>query len=598
MDYLTTQSFFQPGSLIAGRYEAVCTLGTGGMGSVLKVIDRALEGENIALKLLYPHLAQDATIFARFRNEVLIARRLAHPNIVRLYDFGHAGQGYYFVTMEWVSGGSLTKYIYDNRRERVPLADILRVLYEISLGMDHAHRQGVIHRDLKPDNILMTDRQEVKITDFGLARTMYVDRGFTDTGEAVGTPYYMSPEQLRGEKVDGRSDIYSFGIIAFEMVTGRRPFFDENYMELAKKHIYAPMPDIADKDSGIPVWFDKFAKRCAEKKPQDRYQSFAEIAGFLASQMEKLDKSTVTKRAPAVLSLYAPATPLRSRGSRGGFWVGLIMGALVVGGGLVSLRSPVIRGHLLAIGQRLGVNAESTVPITEAELFARVEAGDREAVETILSGGVAPKVTNHAKETPLHVALQKDQYGVASMLLAHGADPGARDAQKVTPLILVASKPASGENEEFAKELLAKKPVLQAIDDKGQTALMHAAESGNLPVIQLLVSDEHKAPVGVEFAGQDRENRTALILAAKAGQTVVIRYLLELMVSQHYEIGLNRADTSGRTALHYAAVLPESTITELLLKNGADPRLKDDAGKRPLDIATLVNRKVLANVTK
>src|SRR5262249_43680125 len=148
--------------------------------------------------------------------------------------------------------------------------EICRLLYEIGQGLAYAHRKGVIHRDVKPDNILLTPGGDVRITDFGLARSVNVDKGFTQTGETVGTHCYMAPEQIRGDRVDGRADIYSLGILAYEMATGTRPFEDESWFALAKMHMTQPLPNFP-KELQLPKWFEEFVIQSAEKKPENRF---------------------------------------------------------------------------------------------------------------------------------------------------------------------------------------------------------------------------------------------------------------------------------------------------------------------------------------
>jgi eukaryotic-like serine/threonine-protein kinase len=279
------QSLFNPGDAIAGRYEVLSSLGCGGMGEVLRVQDKVLDDEILALKILYPQRAKDQRLVARFRNEVILARRLAHPNIVRLYDFGDAGQGCYYITMEMIEGVSLGSKLGPNKAERLPFPELLQVLYQICTALHYAHSQNVIHRDLKPDNILLAKGNLVKLTDFGIARSTVEDKGLTGTSEMVGTPYYMAPEQFRGERPDGRVDIYGLGILAFEMATGKRPFNHDSTVGLQLLHLTNSLPKIADKESGIPSWFEEFVEICAEKEAKDRYQSMAEAAEVLFDHM-------------------------------------------------------------------------------------------------------------------------------------------------------------------------------------------------------------------------------------------------------------------------------------------------------------------------
>lgn len=283
------------GSVIADRYEVVDVLGKGGMGAVVKVLDRALDNDVIALKLLYSHLVRDEVLLSRFRNEVLIVRQLSHPNIVRLYDFGETPEGNFYIAMEYVQGDNLSSLVRAGKKFRPSFDECLRILYDIALGLEHAHGRNIVHRDIKPDNILIAEDGSIKITDFGLARTLTVDKGFTNTGEAVGTPYYMAPEQIQGEAVDGRADIYGFGILAYELVTGRRPFENEDWFKLALMHLQEPFPKFATKENGIPQWFEEFVHIAAAKKPAKRFQNMREVLTILGEHMGKApltEKST------------------------------------------------------------------------------------------------------------------------------------------------------------------------------------------------------------------------------------------------------------------------------------------------------------------
>lgn len=306
-----SQELLPDGSIINSRYEVVKTLGFGGMGTVVKVRDLALDGEIGALKILFPHLASDQIQFARFRNEVLLARRLSHPHIVRIYDFG-SWEKYYFLSMEFVEGGTLSDQIYGRGCPKLQFDDALRYLLQISDALSCAHKAGVVHRDMKPDNIMITTDNMVKVADFGLARAIDIDKRFTTTGETVGTPYYMSPEQLAGEKPDARVDIYSLGIMAYEMVIGRRPFASDNYLELAHMHMNMALPDMIAINQSTPKWYKEFVEICCQKRREDRFSSSDEVTSYLLEHVNEQVKKKVY-RVPAVLSMGVLPSVKRSR---------------------------------------------------------------------------------------------------------------------------------------------------------------------------------------------------------------------------------------------------------------------------------------------
>ena len=275
MDQSLPEGTFEEGSLVVGRYRIENKIGSGGMGEVFLAHDDATD-RTVAIKVLFPHYANDKIVFSRFRNEVEIASKLDHPRIVRLFELGSAGEGSAFVSMELVTGGTLADRIYDGESQLSVLEQI-EFLVQIADGLAYAHDRGIVHRDLKPENILITETGEVKVADFGLARSVHIELHLTPSGEAVGTPYYMSPEQVRGKGTDARSDIYSLGIIAFEMLCKRRPFQAENYMAVATMHLTYPLPDVNEFCQGAPRSYRHFIENCCEKKPTNRYSSMHEI---------------------------------------------------------------------------------------------------------------------------------------------------------------------------------------------------------------------------------------------------------------------------------------------------------------------------------
>ncbi len=289
----------ETGSKIAGRYEIVKRIGAGGMGMVFKAIDRELNDAHVALKLLLPHLAADEQIFKRFLNEVLVARSLSHPNIVRIHDIGKAEVGYYYISMELVDGYSLKERITSEDEptpEGIPtqlnfqpltFEEALRILFDIARGVSYAHSKGVIHRDLKPGNVLISRRGEVKLADFGTARIVGMDTSLTQTGQVIGTPDYMSPEQIRGEDLDSACDIYSLGVIGYELVTGSRPYIADSAVAVAFKHLSEPLPPFGDHLSHIPKWYRELIDRATAKDRKQRFQNGRE---FLAELQKNLPR--------------------------------------------------------------------------------------------------------------------------------------------------------------------------------------------------------------------------------------------------------------------------------------------------------------------
>ncbi|MFN8391660.1 MAG: protein kinase [Bdellovibrionota bacterium] len=285
----SSHNSLQPGTLIAGRYTVVDQLGKGGIGEVYRVTDQELNGQVIALKVLRAALAADESTFQRFRNEVFVARALVHPNIVRIFDIGKAPEGYSFITMELVEGTALktlldegTLYVGGSnqtvRQGRVAGFDQLVELYEQLLeGVAYAHGQGVIHRDLKPANILLGKNGSVKLLDFGTARFVESDLNLTQSGQLVGTPLYMAPEQIRGEKLDARCDVYALGLIGYEIATGKRPFPAEDVMSAMYHHLQQNIPRFAEPTSGIPAWYETIIFKACSKNREERFANAGDL---------------------------------------------------------------------------------------------------------------------------------------------------------------------------------------------------------------------------------------------------------------------------------------------------------------------------------
>ncbi len=264
------------GSTFAGRYQIIEELGHGGMGRVYKVFDAKIQ-EKIALKLIKPDVVSDPGTIERFSNELKLARKVRHPNVCGMYDLGEA-EGTHFITMEYVSGEDLKSFIRRSRHLTVETA--VGIAKEISEGLAAAHRLGVIHRDLKPGNIMIDHDGNALIMDFGIARSLK-GKGITGAGVMIGTPEYMSPEQTEGKDVDQRSDIYSLGVIIFEMLTGRVPFEGETPVAVAVKHKTEPPPDPKKLNPQISDDLNKLILRCLEKDLAKRCQSADEVLGEL-----------------------------------------------------------------------------------------------------------------------------------------------------------------------------------------------------------------------------------------------------------------------------------------------------------------------------
>jgi serine/threonine protein kinase len=279
VDYFLDVSIkgFEPGALIGKRYEIVSKLGQGGMGAVYKAKDRVLD-EIVALKLLKEELISDDNMVDRFKYEIKLARKISHPNVIRIHDFGEI-DNHYFISMEFCEGSELKDIMAEAKI--LDIEKTVKFFKQMLSAMSVAHSEGIIHRDLKPSNILITERDILKIVDFGLAKVQNL-KGLTITGQAFGTPLYVSPEQAQGLKVDIRSDIYSLGVIFYEMLTGIPPFNAENISAILIKHLKEKPVPVRKHNPSVPEKFESMCLKSLEKKRENRYQSVDEMLAELA----------------------------------------------------------------------------------------------------------------------------------------------------------------------------------------------------------------------------------------------------------------------------------------------------------------------------
>jgi len=262
----------QPGHVLGGRYEILEMLGQGGMGAVYKARDREVD-RLVALKVIRPELAAHAVILGRFKQELILARQVTHKNVIRIFDLGEA-EGAKFISMEYVDGRDLKSLLVE--RGKLAPEEAAGIIEQACRALDAAHAEGVVHRDLKPQNIMVDKQGRVVVMDFGIARSREMP-GLTQTGVVVGTPEYMSPEQAKGEELDARSDLFSLGIILYQLLTGVSPFAaSTSFAALLKRTQERAVPPVK-LDPAIPKYMNDIVVRCLEIDPQRRYGSAQEI---------------------------------------------------------------------------------------------------------------------------------------------------------------------------------------------------------------------------------------------------------------------------------------------------------------------------------
>jgi serine/threonine-protein kinase len=289
--------------VLAGRYEIQGLLGTGGMGRVYRALDREL-GDVVALKVLHSDFVASAEMLERFRQEVRLARRVTHRNVARTFDIGeHAGEK--FLTMELIVGEPLSSRLASGL---LPIPETIAIAREIVAGMAAAHAVGVVHRDLKPDNVLIEKSGRVVVTDFGIARSELPDAASKTAGRVVGTPAYMAPEQISPQAIDGRADIYAFGAILFEMLTGARAWPGESPLAVASARLMEPPPDPRRHRPGLSPDLAEIVLTCLARERERRYASDAELDRALV-RAGTTDAAT-DKTAPVSIESTTPAKRL------------------------------------------------------------------------------------------------------------------------------------------------------------------------------------------------------------------------------------------------------------------------------------------------
>ncbi len=272
------QGEFAPGTVLGNRYEILALLGQGGMGAVYKARDTELD-RLVALKIIRPELTTNPEILKRFKQELILARQVTHRNVIRIFDLGQA-DGFKFITMEYLEGQDLRVVL----REKVKLTPeaAARVILQICRALEAAHGEGVIHRDLKPQNIMLDANGRAYVMDFGIARSAYLP-GMTQTGALVGTPEYMSPEQAKGEKLGERSDLFSLGVILYELVIGQSPYYSDTPLATLWKRLQEKAKPLCEIDPTIPKAFSDIVEKALEIEPENRFASANEFAQHLES---------------------------------------------------------------------------------------------------------------------------------------------------------------------------------------------------------------------------------------------------------------------------------------------------------------------------
>jgi serine/threonine-protein kinase len=369
------------------------------MAEVYLARDRLLD-RLVAIKILFPEFATDPSFVARFRREAQAAANLNHPNIVGVYDWGKE-RGTYYIVMEYVDGRSVSEILRSEGPIEPKRAAVIAA--DVAAALGFAHRKGVVHRDVKPGNVLITTTGEVKVADFGIARAMTAtsEDNLTQTGSVMGTATYFSPEQAQGKPVDARSDLYSLGVVLYEMACGKPPFQGDSPVAIAYKHVQEPIPPLSERVPDIPADYQAIVERALAKDPDDRYP---DGAAMRADLLRFRDGRAITPVNPVPTGPARPpvvaAPPLRpptepapvaaappsGAGRRTGWFFVIILLLLVVLGGL-----------LVAFGQQLGIFDEQARQVTVPDVIG-LSVGD--ATERLESEGFEVRTNEQESSQP------------------------------------------------------------------------------------------------------------------------------------------------------------------------------------------------------
>lgn len=604
-----------PKSFQNGRYLVRQLLGKGSSGSVYEVLDQELREESIALKVLHPHLLSDPSTLERFRVQVLLARQLSHPNIVQVHDFDRDDEGNHFITMELVDGVSLSTLFRNRKSAVIPFDEILEILSDTAAALAHAHHLGIIHRDLKPSNLLVSHEGVVKLSDFGLAKGLEYSFGLTQTGELLGSPAYTAPEQFRGEQIDARADVYSFGMVAYELISGKPAFEGGSYLEQVEAHLTQDLPALRDPNGApLPLWVLDFISKCAAKESRRRYKDGSELQSILNEHLPESKRGEQTSLRFTFLKYAQSPKTIRRKRWFSAFAIATLL--LITWTSAIQRNTRVFIGSWILRAERLlGVELVPlkapflihVSPLRPDDFFWEVSQNDptHSNIPAYLDAGGPINVTDSEGNTLLHSAVHNVESGYITDLIHSGLDPNRRNNKGETPLLhalrIRQTSAAINLTREKANPNLCDNnqvcPFHVAVENADTTFLYHFLRTGAdvyLPnaegetMFHVLAKRHALESIKTLFAMPDAyqwnvdtrtpRGQTPLMLAVGTDDNEQrLIGILDAFLKQGARVSTR--DNECKTPLLHALTAGSISAIQFLLEHGADPLDKDCQGK-------------------